>query len=271
VRVLFGLFARTRHSFFSVEALIKFTFIVVVVVGYSEKILSVAKIQNMSYKEGIIKAIKELNDGGGSTVARIKKFMEENDLPNEQTTWTRRSDMVFRLSLESLVLVGDLDEEKTANYKLSDEYIRKCQAKSLFSDDLVKGHDLLRDAGCMRQAMFARLDFNLDNAGRFTTEYLNKQGLTPDVVAKLREVQGLSKEEKDLEIAALELGLKALGKRTIEIPAPDVPWTVICQPLDETYTPTLMDDATFEALIEHSDYDLHPEEMMLPVSNAVPS
>jgi tRNA (Thr-GGU) A37 N-methylase len=59
----------------------------------------------MSYKEGIIKAIKELNAGDGSTVVRIKKFMEENDLPANEQTWNNR---VFHLSLESLVLVGDL-------------------------------------------------------------------------------------------------------------------------------------------------------------------
>jgi hypothetical protein len=225
----------------------------------------------MSYKEGIIKAIKELNAGDGSTVVRIKKFMEENDLPrNEQSTW---NDRVFHLSLESLVLVGDLDEAKTASYKLSDEYIRRCQAKSMFSDDLEKGAYLMMIAGSTRRAMFSRLNYDLDNADRFTTEHLDKQGLTPDVVAKLREVKGRSKEEKDLEIAALELGLKVLGKRILSIHAPDVPhsvWTVMYQPLDEVYTSTHMDAATYEALIEHSDYDHQPEEMMLPVSNAVP-
>ena len=42
--------------------------------------------------------------------------MEENDLPNEQAPW---NDRVFHLSLETLALVGDLEEVKTANYKLS--------------------------------------------------------------------------------------------------------------------------------------------------------
>jgi hypothetical protein len=32
----------------------------------------------MSYKEGIIKAIKELNAGDGSTVVRIKKLMKDD-------------------------------------------------------------------------------------------------------------------------------------------------------------------------------------------------
>jgi hypothetical protein len=90
----------------------------------------------MSYKEGIINAIKELNDGNGSTVARIKKFMKENDLPNEQTTWNNR---VLHLSLGSLVRVLDLDEAKTKKYMLSDECIPRCQAKSMFSLDLKKG------------------------------------------------------------------------------------------------------------------------------------
>jgi hypothetical protein len=97
----------------------------------------------------------------------------------------------------------------------------------------------------------------------------------PDVVTKLREVQGRSEEEKDFEIAALELGLKALEKRIIPIQAPDVPlsaWMVMCHPLNEAYTPTHMDDATYEALIEHSIYGgEHSEELMLPVSYAVPS
>jgi hypothetical protein len=221
----------------------------------------------MSYKEGIIKAIKELNDGDGSTVVRISKFMEENDLPNEQTAW---NDKVFRLSLESLVLVGDLDQVvKTANYKLSDEYIQKCQAQSMFSNDLKNGAFHLMDAGCSgRSVNFASLKGDLDNADRFTTEYLDRRGLTPNVVAKLREVQGRSKEEKELEKAAFDLGLKALSKRTISIQAPDVPdsvWTVMCQPAleDEIYAPIHMDDARYEALIEHSDYDLNPEEMIM--------
>jgi hypothetical protein len=191
-------------------------------------------------------------------------------LPANEQTWNNR---VFHLSLESLVLVGDLDEAKTASYKLSDEYIQRCQAKSMFSLDLKKGQNLMKKAGSTRLAMFSRLNYDLDNADRYTTEHLNKQGLTPDVVAKLREVKGQSKEEKDLEIAALELGLKALGKRILSIQEPDVPhsvWTVMCQPLDEIYTSTHMDAATYEALIEHSDNDQHPEEMMIPVSNAVP-
>jgi hypothetical protein len=225
----------------------------------------------MSYKEGIIKAIKELNDGDGSTVVRIKKFMEENDLPNEQTTW---NDRVFHLSLETLVLVGDLEEGKAANYKHSNKYIRKCQAKSMFSNDLKSRGVILKLAGSKRMAMSARLNHDLDNADRFTTEYLNENGLTPDVVMKLREVEGRSKEEKDVEIAAYELGLLALGKRIISFQAPDVPhsaWMVMWHPLNETFTPTHMDDATYEALIEHCNYDLHAEELMLPVSNVIPS
>jgi hypothetical protein len=224
----------------------------------------------MSYKEGIIKAIKELNAGDGSTVARIKKFMKENDLPSEQTTW---NDRVFRLSLATLVLVGDLDEAKTANYKLSSKYILKWQAKSMFSIDLTNRGEMLFRDGCMRGAMFDRLKGDLDNADRFTAEYLKEKGLTPDVVMKLREVQGRSKEEKDLEIAAFELGLKALGKRIISVQAlGDVPYSAWWDPENQDFTPIHMDDATYEALIEHSDYAAeHPKELMLPVSNAVPS
>jgi hypothetical protein len=223
----------------------------------------------MSYKEAIIKAIKELNAGDGSTVARIKKFMKENDL-SEQTTW---NDRVFHLSLATLVLVGDLDEAKTANYKLSSEYILKCQAKSMFSIDLRNRGEMLLRAGCMRRAMLSRLKYDLNNADRFTAVYLNEQGLTPDVVAKLREVEGWSKEEKDLEIEAFELGLKALGKRIISVQAlGDVLYSALWDPENEDFTPTHMDDATYEALIEHSDYAAeHPEELMLQVSNAVPS
>jgi hypothetical protein len=129
----------------------------------------------------------------------------------------------------------------------------------MFSNDLKKGEYLLMIAGSTRLAMFSRWNYNLDNADRSTTEYLGKQGLTADVVAKLREAKGRSKEEKDLEMAALELGLKALGKRILSIQALDVPhsvWTVMCQPLDEIYISTHMDAATHEELIEHSDYDL---------------
>jgi hypothetical protein len=67
---------------------------------------------------------------------------------------------------------------------------------------------------------------------------------------------------------------EALGKRIISIQAPDFPqsvWTVMCRDVEEIYNPIHMDQATYDALIEHSDYDLHPAEMMLPVSNAVPS
>jgi hypothetical protein len=229
-----------------------------------------------SYKEGIIQAIKELNDRDGSTVVSIHKCMQENnDSPKEQTTSTW-NDRVFRLSLESLVLVGDLDQQnkKSATYyKLSDEYIQKCQAKSLFSKELETGQSRLTMAGSTRCAMLARLKYDLDNADRFSSEYLNQQGLTPDVVAKLREVQGQSKENKDLETAALKHGLETLSERIISIPAPHVPhsvWTGMCQGAqDEPYTPIQMDDATMEALFEQSDYDQHPEEVMLRVSNAV--
>jgi hypothetical protein len=225
-----------------------------------------------SYKEGIIKAIKELNDGDGSTVVSIQKFMQQNDLPKEQPTTSTWNDRVFRLSIESLVLVGDLDQElkKTATYyKLSDKYIQKCQANSMFSNDLKSGHDVLMHAGAMRSAMFHRLKRDLDNADRFPREYLKEQGLTPDVVAKLREVQGRSQEEKELDIEALKVGLKTLLERIISIPAPHVPtsmWTVMCQG-GENYTPTHMNEATIEAVFEQSNYDLHPEQMMLPVSN----
>ena len=114
-----------------------------------------------SYKEGIIQAIKELNDGDGSTVMSIHKFMQENkDLPKEEQTTTTWNDKVFRLSLESLVLVGDLDQRNKKSsaidyYKLSDEYLQKCQAKSLFSKDLETGQDVLTRAGAMRCAMLA--------------------------------------------------------------------------------------------------------------------
>jgi hypothetical protein len=114
--------------------------------------------------------------------------------------------------------------------------------------------------------MVARLNYDLDNVDRFETEHLNKLGLTPDIVATLREVEG---QETVLELVALKLGLKALLPRIRSIQGPDVPhsvWRIMFRDLDEIYTPTHMDDATYDALIEHSDADLR---MMLPVSNAV--
>ena len=50
-----------------------------------------------------------------------------------------------------------------------------------------------------------------------------------------------------------------------------MPHSAWLDPLNEAFTPTHMDDATYEALIDHSDDGHFLEEMMLPVSNVIPS
>ena len=70
----------------------------------------------MTYKTGIIKAIEELKDRSGSSMASIKKHMQAN-LPADKK-WMNT---MFLSSLKSGVKSGDLVQVKNS-FKLSADY-----------------------------------------------------------------------------------------------------------------------------------------------------
>ena len=70
----------------------------------------------MSYKSGILKAIADFNDRTGSSMAAIKKHMQ-NALPADKK-W---ANTVFLTALKSGVAKGDLIQIK-GSYKISPEF-----------------------------------------------------------------------------------------------------------------------------------------------------
>jgi hypothetical protein len=76
----------------------------------------------MSYKEGILKAIKGSTPGFAAVVI-IKELHGRERLAKK---WSKPLGTMSYLSANH-VIVGDLDKSKTANYKLSNKFCRKCR------------------------------------------------------------------------------------------------------------------------------------------------
>lgn len=73
----------------------------------------------MSYKAGVVEAIKELKDRNGSSMIAIKKVMQ-GKLP-EGKTWQNKT---FLETLKKSVAAGDLVQNKNS-YKLSADFKKK--------------------------------------------------------------------------------------------------------------------------------------------------